>query len=157
MVVKHNISRPVRIILWNGQIQPWLVVSIVMDDSGVLYLWLIKGWVIAKSQDMPTSIQWIRQVIESDQSRWQWAKFPKGPILILQNSFTSVASLSSKTTSISSMNEKASMFVGQTRNRINIRIFIKTISETSGMDQKLKIILYKNSQMEIAITIIRLK
>ena len=42
------------------------------------------------------------------------------------------------------------MFVEQIRNRINIRIFIKTIDVTSGMDQKLerkkkkKKILYKN-------------
>lgn len=48
-VIKHYVSRPVRLVLRNSQIQPWLVVSIIMDDSCILYLSMIEGWVIAKS------------------------------------------------------------------------------------------------------------
>lgn len=93
-VIIHYISRPVRLVLGNSQIQPWLVVSVVMNDSCIVYLCLIKSWVIAKSQDMPTPVQRIGQVVESDKSRRQGPKFPKSSILILQNNYTLVASLS---------------------------------------------------------------
>ena len=83
-VIKHYISRPVRPVLGNSQSQPGLVVSVVMDDSCILYLCFIKGRIIAKPQDMPTPMQRIGQVIESDQSRRQRAKFPKCSVLILQ-------------------------------------------------------------------------
>lgn len=116
-VIKHYISRPVRPVLGNSQSQPRLVVSVVMDDSCVLYLCSIKGRIIAKPQDMPTPMQRIGQVIESDQSRRQCAKFPKCSILILQNSFTSVACLS-RAKPESEINGKASLFGKQIKETI---------------------------------------
>lgn len=56
-VVIHYIFWPVILVLRNSQIQPWLVVSIVMDDCCILYCRLVEGWVIAKSQRMPSPIQ----------------------------------------------------------------------------------------------------
>lgn len=84
-VVIHYIFWPVILVLRNSQIQPWLVVSIVMDDCCILYCRLVKGWVIAKSQRMPSAIQRIGQLIECNKSWWQCTKFPKSSILILQN------------------------------------------------------------------------
>jgi hypothetical protein len=58
-VIILYISRPVRLVLGNSQIQPWLVIPIVVNYSCTLYLSLVKSRVITKSQDMPTSVQWI--------------------------------------------------------------------------------------------------
>lgn len=38
VIIIHYIFRPVRLVLRDCQIQPWFVVSIVMDDSPIVYL-----------------------------------------------------------------------------------------------------------------------
>lgn len=71
VIIKHYVFRPVRLILAKGQTQPGLIISIVVDNSSIFYLSLVKGGVITKSQYMPTSVQRIGEVVEGNQSRRQ--------------------------------------------------------------------------------------
>lgn len=89
-VVIHYISRPVRLVLCDSKIQPWLVIPIVVDDRCVLYSCLVQGWIIAEPQHMPAPIKWIRQVIKRYQPRRQCPQFPQSSILILQNNPSSL-------------------------------------------------------------------
>lgn len=56
-VIILYIFRPVRLVLGDSQIQPRLVISIVMNYTCIFNLSLVKGWVITKSQGMPATIQ----------------------------------------------------------------------------------------------------
>lgn len=67
-VIIHDIFGPEGLVLGDGQIQPWLVIPVVVDDSAVLYLSEVERGVIAESQDMPPAIEGISQIVESDQT-----------------------------------------------------------------------------------------
>lgn len=54
-VIRSYITRPVRLVFGNGKIKPWLVVSIVVDNSSIFYFSFVQSRVITKSQYMPAS------------------------------------------------------------------------------------------------------
>lgn len=84
-IIIHYISGPVSSVLSDGKIQPWFIISIVVDNGCIFHFCFVKGWIITKTQYVPCPLQRMSQIIKSDQPRRQCAKFPKCSVLILQN------------------------------------------------------------------------
>jgi hypothetical protein len=64
--VKMYMLGPVRIVLGNGKVKPGLVIPVVMNYRSIIDLSNVNSWIISKSQDMPSTIQWVCQVVESN-------------------------------------------------------------------------------------------
>jgi len=64
--VKIYILGPVRIVLGNGKVKPGLVIPVVMNYRSIIDLSNVNSWIISKAQDMPSTIQWVCQVVESN-------------------------------------------------------------------------------------------
>lgn len=56
-VIKFNILRPVLLVLANGKIKPWLVVSIVVHHGCIVYLFYVHCRVVPKTEHVPGAIE----------------------------------------------------------------------------------------------------
>lgn len=65
-VVNIYILGPVLLVLGNGKVKPGLIIPIVMNNRSILNLSNVNSWIIAQAQDMPSPIQRVRQVVESN-------------------------------------------------------------------------------------------
>jgi hypothetical protein len=65
-VVNIYILGPVCLVLGNGKVKPGLIIPVVMNYCSIIDLSNVNSWIIAQAQDMPSTIQWVCQVVESN-------------------------------------------------------------------------------------------
>lgn len=66
------------------QVQPGFVVAVVVDDRSAVDLLDLNAGVVAEPQNVPTTVQGVRQVVKRNQTRRQGSQLPQRPILVLQ-------------------------------------------------------------------------
>jgi hypothetical protein len=65
-VVNIYILGPEWLVLGNGKVKPGLIIPVVMNYRSVVDLSNVNSWIIAQAQDMPSTIQRVCQVVESN-------------------------------------------------------------------------------------------
>jgi hypothetical protein len=66
-----DILCPVTSKLGNTYLQPWLHVPIVVHNSSTLDIFVVDVGIVAKTQDMPRSVQWESTFPECYETWWQ--------------------------------------------------------------------------------------
>lgn len=66
-----DILRPTTSKPRNTYLKPWLQVPIVVYNSSPINIFLVDIRIVAKTQDMPRSVQWESTFPERYESRWQ--------------------------------------------------------------------------------------
>ena len=83
-VIILDILGPIWSVLGHCQLQPWLHVPIVMNNSSTVYLRTVYAWVVSQSKNVPGLIQGMRQFVEGQEARRKCPKLPKNSVFILE-------------------------------------------------------------------------